>query len=398
MFKLMLNKSGGSSAYGATAILLALLIMFIIFLMLAPPEFLDELNLTYVPEYSSIVLLETPGSLYVQNISQESETYIYDIGTISVDNFPKSSESLLIHQGIIKNSLFKNEVLSFDFDVKDLGNLNKIYLSTNIIGKSGSGELIVTLNDVVIYSREIYTNSNLNLELPIRLINEMNILKISVSSPGFAFWNTNAYALSNIYLIKEEYSSKSERSELFFLDRTTTSDVRTAKFMSYVSKKGSDDSLLKISINNKIIYSGIPGSRLEVQFPNSYLVPDTNELKVETSRNGKYELRYMYLHLETTKISDNAKIARYSFDLDIIQWEKVQDKNYACQLFLRKTSGKDDRVTVEINNNLIKRSFDSDFTLVEDICYYLKENNNILRIIPENNVVLDLLKFEIKNK
>lgn len=394
----MLNKSGGSSAYGATAILLALLIMFIIFLMLAPPEFLDELNLTYVPEYSSIVLLETPGSLYVQNISQESETYIYDIGTISVDNFPKSSESLLIHQGIIKNSLFKNEVLSFDFDVKDLGNLNKIYLSTNIIGKSGSGELIVTLNDVVIYSREIYTNSNLNLELPIRLINEMNILKISVSSPGFAFWNTNAYALSNIYLIKEEYSSKSERSELFFLDRTTTSDVRTAKFMSYVSKKGSDDSLLKISINNKIIYSGIPGSRLEVQFPNSYLVPDTNELKVETSRNGKYELRYMYLHLETTKISDNAKIARYSFDLDIIQWEKVQDKNYACQLFLRKTSGKDDRVTVEINNNLIKRSFDSDFTLVEDICYYLKENNNILRIIPENNVVLDLLKFEIKNK
>lgn len=395
----MLNTRAESKTYGATAILLTFLAMFIVFLVLAPPEYIEEMNLTYTPHYSSNVLLETPGQLQISGDSQESDTSTYEIGTVLVDNSPKTNEEFLMHQGVIRKSLLSTEILEYDFDINNLDEIDKIYFDANIIDKIGSGELIAKLNGVTIYSREVAKNHNLKLRLPFYKLKENNnTLKLTISSPGFVFWSTNAYILSDIYLIKEEYSKDNEESNMVFLDKPIVSDTKTAKFLSYVDKQGDDDASLDILLNNKLIYSGVPESNIEIQFPTAYLTSNTNQFTFRTSKDGRYELRYMYLHLKTVKYSKEEDIARYSFDLSEEQWEKAEDSDYECEILLRKTSGLDNAVVIDINNNVIRTTFDSNFTATEDICDYLHEEDNVLEIIPEDKVVLDFLELNIENK
>ena len=128
--------SGGS--IGVAVILIVFLVFILIYLVAIPEQYKEELNITSPVQYSSVVLNEYPGKLYLGNGDVKTETYNYDISTVSLDNTPQKESILLSPQGFIKKSTTSTRILTYDFDVNDINELDRVYLN---FGKPNQREI-----------------------------------------------------------------------------------------------------------------------------------------------------------------------------------------------------------------------------------------------------------------
>lgn len=400
----MLNKkaqaglSGGS--YGGTVVLIVLLGFILFYLVVVPSEYKEELNLTPTPKFNSIILQEYPSKLYLQEDDDlRTKISTLTIEKVTLDNTPIQENTLLLTQGIVRKSVFSEDVLTFDFNINNLNDVYKMYLNLNVIGKENSGLVILTLNDVKIYSGEARNNENLNIILPSHYLKETNNIKISVSSPGFLFWRTNSYVFSSIYLLEEKYSrSNSKVTRLVVLNSKDLADSESIKFSAYPKKLSSFDKPIKIEINGNLIYSGVTSSSsgINVEIPREYLRAGTNSIDFEVERDGSYELLYMDLALRKVEFTEE-NIAEYKFIVGSSEWKKVNDNRYSCELLISKSGG-DNSLNIELNNHILRYSFDDNNEIKKDVCEYLEEKDNKIKLIPDNEVYLNIIKITIKDK
>lgn len=390
--------SGGS--YGGTVVLIVLLGFILFYIVVVPTEYKEDLNLTPTPNFNSVVLQEYPSRLYIGD-DEDIRTKIstLPIEKVTVDSTPMQDSTLLLTQGIVRKSVLSEDILTFDFNIDNLNDVYKTYLNLNVIDKENAGSVILILNDVKIYSGEARNNENLNIVLPSHYLKEANTIKISVSSPGFLFWRTNSYVFSDIYLLEEKYSrSNSKVTRLIILDSKDLADSESIKFSAYPKRLSSFDKPLKIEINGNLIYSGIPssGSGMEVEVPREYLRSGTNSISFEVERDGSYELLYMDLALKKVEFTEE-NIAEYKFVMGSSEWKKVKDSRYECELFISKSGG-DNSLNIELNNHVLRYSFDDNNEIKKDVCEYLEEDDNEIKLIPDNEVYLNIIRITIKDK
>lgn len=388
--------SGG--AVGGMAILLFILAFTLVYIVVIPSDYVDELNISRPAEYTSVVFEEAPGKLYSAEKDEVREkTYTYEMNDVDLDNTPKEGRSFLLSQGLVKKSAISADVLNFDFNVEDLNDVDKISLDANVLKKEGGGSLIVKLNGITIYSKEVRKNKNIDIKLPSHYLEENNTLRITTSSPGWAFWSVNSYLLSDIYLVKETYSKDSaEAKRRVTLDSDVMDEVQGAKFVSYVKQLSSSPHQLEISVNGNEVYRRTPSdSEIETDVPTSYLASGLNSFYFEAARKGKYRLKYIYLRVKARDVKEE-NIAEYSFSISEPEWEKVKDENYECELYVEKSVG-DNSITINLNNNVLKYTFDGK-TLSKDVCERLREGENSITLTPKEELHLDTAALTIQNK
>ncbi|UCD04552.1 MAG: hypothetical protein JSW73_02885 [Candidatus Woesearchaeota archaeon] len=390
--------SGG--AIGGTVIIIVLLTFILIYIAVVPSEYKEEFNLTPTPPADYVVLEEHPGRLFIEDEdSSKTEFNTVSIEDVVLDNTPEQESTLLLPQGIVKKSLFSADILTFSFDVDDLDAINKIYLSANIIDKRGSGLVIVKLNGVTIYESEEPINKNLKITLPRHYLLESNTIKITTSSPGWMFWTVNSYVLSDIYVIEDLYSEDDAKvRRIVFINSETLADAKSIKFSAYPKRISDEDKEVNININGNTIYSGVPisNSGIDIEISKEHFKSGTNNIEFEVEKNGKYELIYMDLLFKTVEVKDEGMV-KYTFSISDKQWEKVEDSRYECELFASKTSG-DKSINIELNDNVLRYSFDNNYEISRDVCEFLEREDNEITITPDEEVYLNVIKITIQNK
>ena len=388
--------SGGS--IGVAIVLIVFLVFILIYLVAIPEQYREELNITSPVQYSSVVLNEYPGKLYLGNGDVKTETYNYDISTVSLDNTPQKESILLSPQGFIKKSTTSTRILTYDFDVNDINELDRVYLNFNVIDKKGSGDIIVKLNGLTIYSGKSNVNENVEVTLPLYQLKNNNVIKITTSSTGWKFWSTNSYLLSDIYLMENKYSSDhSQAKRIVTIDSKALYDAKDIKLVGYAKKLSSKDEEVTISVNGNVVYSEVPDTLgLDINIPETYLKAGINNIDFSVGRDGKYNLMYLNLQIKTTQVSEE-NVAKYNFNINSVQWKKVKNTNYICELYIKKSNG-DNSVNINLNNNILKYSFDDNNEVIKDVCNYLEFGENTITLTPEDVLNLDEVKLTIKNK
>jgi hypothetical protein len=185
-----------------------------------------------------------------------------------------------------ENKYFKMSVrISQDLDFVTSGLITLDILDTN-----NGGNLIVELNDEVIYDKSTPSG---RIKIPVnkRLLKSYNVLEISTTSPSWQFWRTNFYKIDTVEFSINLYGGE-EHVEQF---KVTDEEIRyfeSAKLKFEVEDYTGDGNLI-IKINDHIIFDGQPHRIFSQEF-DAYdvgLVKDGNALAFSTTTGSSYNLK-----------------------------------------------------------------------------------------------------------
>ena len=194
------NKKGAeyTAEISVFIILLLVAVAVIFYVISVPPEAREALIGTInVPgvSYSHIVLDVSPGLLAAQIAGETKETN-HNLASISVDNNPQAETKALSTQFLVKRSLVSDMPADFNFQITDKAKISAANLEFLVADRQESGNLIVTLNEKVVYSARLEAGQKTTVVLPTDLVKQgTNNLKIYAEGAGARFWATNFYSL-----------------------------------------------------------------------------------------------------------------------------------------------------------------------------------------------------------
>jgi len=361
---------------GAFNIIIAIFGVMILLLIFMPSAERDELLGNVTPEYTSTVFSINPGQI---EGAGEAETIkkIY-LPDIIVDNSAKLNIEEIASQLEIKKSLFSTHTASSNFAI-DFSKLNNARLQFKVTDRDGDGSLNVKLNGRTVFSRGVGLGESIDVPLPELQLKEINTIRISVSSPGFAIWETNSYTLSDVKLAKSEYDGGAEQ-QTFTLTESELDNTRSAKLTAFVKTLGTSANL-ELALNGNIFYNALPKESLSLSIPADSL-RENNRLEWSSSKEGFYELKYITLKVNTLSIGDADKL--YYFDIKDSDWSKIESGKYDCDLRIVKNSG-DELITIQINDMIREFDFEG-MEIREGICSHLKEDENKLALFVDDKI------------
>lgn len=288
----------GSNAAIFVAIMLALIILYVLFL---PPEVREELlegNLSDDgdgddgDDLNKTLLYERPGTLeYISDDYRNHELPAFRLYATESGEVLKEQASLYL-----KNSAFEKSFASLTFSA-DEDNMDNYLLSFNV--EQSGGRLLIRLNNEEIFNGELRTGSPQPISLPSDTIRSSNTLDFEVSSVGWAFWNSNEYLLKNLkvtadftdtsttrsehsFYLSEEEKANLDRATLYFFPRCDTTtvgrltiDLNGARIFSALADCGVNNYL---PLNPRTLYEGENTLRFTSQ-QGSYLV---DSLRIRT--------------------------------------------------------------------------------------------------------------------
>ena len=392
-------KSAQGGATAGAVVLFVILIGIMAYVLLIPPQYREELGLEYLPpiNYTAILLSESPGLLSA-GVEGEVETYSHDLASITVDNAPKEAADLIVSQALVKKSLITAQPLSFSFDVPGPEVFSSAEVNFNTI-EVGGGKLVVSLNDRKIFSGAIEPGRNVRIPLPAYLIKESNDVRISVSSPGWRFWAVNSYLLSDLYLVKYEYTSPTAIVEqVISLTDKEVRNIKEAKVQGYIKQRSVDSAKLELKVNGNLVYTATPVGTptLSVSIPTDFVRSGSNSLVWAVDKDGTYDILWVKLVIRTTALAVNRTIAQYTFSVSEGQWDKVKDPGYACELYLTRLAG-DAAINIDLNNNALRYTF-TNGKISKNVCEYLQRGINAIVLTADEQIAVGTLSITIKNK
>jgi len=378
------HRRGQSSGSVAGIVILLTLLGLILFYVIGVPES-ERVALNITQEKQQTLLDVQPG--LVGKESGEVETFTYFLPTVTVDNTPQAHTFLLKSQVNLQSNLLFRDKETVSFTLDDLSDLSYAKIGLMISEKQGSGNLILYLNGEEFYSSEIEAEHPLLARIPFELlVSGKNNLTISVSRPGWRFWEKNSYLLTNVNLILGKYDSPTAKvTQLVILRKEDIQDIQQALMSAYVKQTG-DRVNLNLSINDEPLFSGIPVSDFELDIPTSLLTIGNNHFTWEVARDGRYEILFGKLVISK---EEPGAAKQYSFTLSnktdlIVPGAK-------CSIFL-EGNNTGDAVTIELNGKTLQGTFGDDNTLlIENICENLQEGKNtVILSAPEETYVKQL--------
>jgi len=197
----------------------------------------------------------------------------------------KSERNVLVRKGLNENKYFKMSArISQDLDFVTGGAITIDILDTN-----REGNLIVKVNDEVVYDKSI-PSGRIKIPVTKRLLSSYNTVEISTSSPGWKFWTSSFYRLDRIEFSVNLYGGK-ENIEYFSVSDDALRNFKSAKLQFEIEDYTGDGNLI-IKINDRFIFDGQP-HRIFTQEFDTYdvgLVKDRNTLAFSTESGTSYQL------------------------------------------------------------------------------------------------------------
>jgi hypothetical protein len=372
-----------------------LIIMFVgilVFIYTVSPEVREEVLPSYVLEYEHTIFDVIPGDL-------NSGTTVEGVKTISlndivVDNTLKYIELDVARDATFYSSMFSNEVYEFGFSL-DLDDVDSAGLSFVVYEIEGDSKIKIYLNGKTVLSRDAVIGGQVIVDFPKNYLKEgANYVEITVDSPTLKFWQTNEVTVLDLELFTNEYNVKnSEVNQIFSLSSSEVANARDATLKAYLIPQGSQANV-DVKINGVRLIKAIPPQSLELLVPVTTLKEGANIVTWSTERDGKYNVRFSNILIDTIKTSGRATTYFFSItDADFLKVKRAPD--YECVLTLLRESG-DNSVIVEINSRIEKYPFSSNRVSI-DICDDLDEGRNEVKFSAEDELELNHASLIIQN-
>jgi len=390
------NKKGQAAAAAIfLAIVAGLIILFIIVVSPEEREAIlgDNENASVDDSAGSveeqILLNEYPGKIEYLSLDEVEHSLA------SMRIYTKTESQILLEKSTLyaKNGIFSEDTAEFAFEVDDLDNTDSMIMSFSI--GSGQGNLIVNVNGEELYNKPIDESENPIITISDYLLENVNNVSISVSSPGIAFWKTNSASIERVKIVGRVTDLDFQSASNTFLVSETEYDNLESLELRFQPECDYDDvGRLIISINDYNIYSGVPDCGLSIvpiEFSPELVYLGENDVTFFT----EYE-EYELYHMKVISNLEEIEYTTYYFELDKEEMESVEDEDSFVKVtldFVDDTSEK----TGYINVNGDKSHLDTrELSYTIDISEDVVEGNNALQVVPSKTFEVRELTVELK--
>ncbi len=391
-----LEKRGQGSAGGAAALIAiigALLLLFVVFM--PPEERAELLDQTYTGTNgggggvsdveAEELLVRSPGKVdYLSLTSVEHNVpSIYLISKTEaylVDEFPSV---------YVKNALFTNVVKNLTFSLVDIENTKNVLLAFNVF--EGQGPLRVLLNGEEIFSGGLSKGNVAPLKLHDSLLEEENVLSFYVESPGFAFWATNEYTLTDLRITADVTDVEGRRSSSTFLVDAQEKEYLKRVLVRFLPEcQIINVGRLRATLNGNVLINAIPdcGTVYRQELDTTYLVAGENEIRF-TTEEGSYFVDQIKITGELRRPRDYI----YNFHVNKSMIEDVDGNVGDVYLHLEFDDYYFKDAELIINGHLTHLSTE-DIKDVRKISRYIKEGSNYVKITPQSTMYVGELKVD----
>ena len=383
----------GQSAIEVTVLILLIMCLIIGYVILAPQDVRDELlddntrdddggDGTGTSSGGSTLFSVSPGELEASN-SGTSTTSLQPIRIYST--VESESETIATSLEVSRN-LLQNNYKTFTFSIEDTEDLDSLSLLFMIT--ESKGDLIVKLNENIVYEGEL-TSSSLPLALPTSVLDEINVLELSTSSPGINIFSADYYLLQDVSLVKEYILEDTTKERTFYV--SDPGDVSNVALSYFITCNNDDDGRLTIYLNNREEFSDLVFCEYlderELVLDTDYLTT-SNTLTFEIDQ-GDYNLDEVDLEIT----SKGLNYPSYSFDIDSDLYDDISAGEK--EVYLELSFGDDSsekKATVYLQDYSF--SFDTtDDEYSKKISSYIDNGNNVIKLVPTRDFEVTNLKI-----
>jgi len=388
------------------SVLVALIALFmILYILLLPPAERAELLDIPSPEEAGkeavkadgrplaaqkteIILSEKPGEV---SLDIEDEN-VHNLNSVNL--FVKSEAETvdLVNTISISRTSFTNKFQEVEFKLDDLEEIEELNLI--FFTEKAKGKLFIDLNGNNVFNIETDEGKLRSVKLPLRFLRQDNIVRFYTEIPGFIF-TSNRYDLSDVSLRKQFKLTNIKSKRKVSLSRTETDnlDKATLEYVLYCEEISKREGRLRVTVNDFLLYSdlircGQGFSKIEVD--EEFLNEGNNDFEFSIDR-GDYALEQLKF---ITELKGGALLT-YNFFLEDEEFDNVWDGRTEAKLKLIFGSDGEKSARFEINGESIRmKTDDNDFT--RDISGLVKEGNNVIKIIPDDDFVIDLMEIVLE--
>lgn len=381
--------------YVALYIFLIIIILVVYILFLPPDDRADllEQNRTYLygeedpKDKITVIMTEEPGRL--SNVAEDE--IIKDFPSFSLFTRTDATSLLDFDSIYIKKSLFEEQKGNISFFIENFENIENFVLSYSVPQRSGV--LTITLNDIIIMSRELTTASPSPLRLPKDYLREENRLVFSVSGPGIEFWKSNEYALENLKITADVTDKTSQdNTQVLFVTEKEMDNLEFLELRFVADCREPDVGPLQIYLRKRKIYDSVPDCGDVIQVPpvdGNRLVQGENELRFTTEKGN-----YLLYNIETKLQLKEPLFPTYFFYLDAEQFEKIETDEADINITILFSNSIDRKKgEIYINDYITEvETYESDYH--RKINSFIREGNNAVEVRPKTEK-LDITELKI---
>ncbi len=370
-----------SKASGASALVLLMLLVFVLWVLFLPPSARNELlasNTTsaYNPavQFNKTLVSQAVGSL----LPEGPPVINHPLPSMFLFESKQAQIIASSPSFIITNSLFSStdKIILFSSPNKD----DIVQLSAVFRAPVHQGILSISLNDVKIFTDKLNTESISPITLPKGLLKDQNNLVFSVSGVGAKFWRTNEYRIENLQIIADTQDKTRQQSIMSFgIDSAELNNLRTATLSFITDCEQKTAGTLSIALNSKKVYEAIPdcGTVNKQDILGADLQSGRNELVVSLSKGS--------MRVEQAKIQTSLKPTQSSlafFQVSDLLLEEVQSRiSHIVLRVLFVDDGAQKSGITNVNGRL--DSFDQKNGLLSrDISSVIRAGNNYVELVP----------------
>jgi len=390
-----MRRKKGQAGQIPILILVIGVILVVYILMLPPPdraELLDQNRTSSggsdeVKDEFTVLMTKRPGTL--TNIP-DTEIY-HDLPGFSLFTKTDAIEVRNVNSIVLQKSLFDEQNWPLEFDVSDFNYKDNFVLSFN--APTNEGVLTITLNDRIIFSKDINTQSPSPITIPKDLLQDTNTLLFEVSGPGMEFWETNEYVLENVRLTADYTdTSAQDNIQMIYVTEKEIENLESMELSFIVECKESEVSPLEIQLNKNKIYLSVPDCGMKIKVP----IVDGRDM-----REGKNDLifrtekgNYQIYSLEVKLNLNEPLFPTYYFILSQDQIDKL-DNDKADLNVTMLFPNKEDRKKGYFMVNGAQFEIDTyDNKYTRKIDAFVREGNNAVEIRPESDK-LDVTELQL---
>ncbi|MBU1974131.1 MAG: hypothetical protein KKH52_01935, partial [Nanoarchaeota archaeon] len=241
---------------------------------------------------------------------------------------------------------------------------------------------------------EVNPGSIQPINLPKNSLRDENILKISASSPGVAFWATNEVSLEEVKIIGDVTNIEAQTSKnIFLVSETEKKNLEKVILKFQPECVYREVGKLIVTVNRNEVYNGIPDCDLAmvpIEFSPELVYQGENEIIFHTEK-GTYLLSHVLIESELKEVD----FPTYYFELSNEQYEEVVDETMRVRLemdFVDVVTKKQGDLV--INGHL--SSFETkEVSFVLDLSDDIVRGNNAIKIKPRRTLEIRELKVDL---
>jgi len=326
-------------------------------------------------------------------VEEEGRTqYEYDLPSVRLVRTTDAEIIKRENPFIIKNSWFTKKPKEIEFEVTDRKNTNNLLLAFNTIKHEGI--LMVKLNGKSIYEKDIERYSPDPVILPKeRLMEGLNLVEMSTSSVGAAFWSTNEYSFEDVRIMADVTDISGQDTKTVFNILDSRDNINEARLRFVPECENVDPGRLTVRMNKDEIFSAVPDCNVlnTIYVPPEFIETGINEVGFKTE-GGTYLI-------DRIKVKTDLKEKRepkFYLYIEEDQWEDIRDIDYYANMSMTFVVPDDEYINMKVTvNNRDIGIYQRDDEFSQAIDSYLEEGNNVIRLSAEDDEV-DVLKLSVK--